>query len=217
MSSRIHAMLFHHSNGHCYIVDCHSASGTYVDGVKLLPPGKGKIVPYRVRRGAMLRFGGAGAPSFVLKSFQFRLQQLVQVKRRDEQLIHESMSFSSSDEESLAEAEALEDHQVYLRYKQARHNAHLNALGASSLARIQNRKRPLPVPLLQRHDFEAPSWKKRRVCVSAEEEEYDSAAVSETREWSVWDPPMDAAPPSPLILTHRRTRRVRFALEHWSS
>lgn len=76
-SSRRHALLFHHSNGSCYIVDCGSAHGTYVNGVRITSPPKGGVViPHKVRRGAMIRFGGPGAPCFVLKSFSFNLQEL---------------------------------------------------------------------------------------------------------------------------------------------
>lgn len=76
-SSRRHALLFHHSNGSCYIVDCGSAHGTYVNGVRITSPPKGGVViPHRVRRGAMIRFGGPGAPCFVLKSFSFQLEEL---------------------------------------------------------------------------------------------------------------------------------------------
>jgi hypothetical protein len=77
-SSRRHAMLFHHANGSCYIVDCGSAHGTYVNGVRVSsPPSKGgTVVPHRVRRGAMIRFGGPGAPQFMLKSFAFDLEEM---------------------------------------------------------------------------------------------------------------------------------------------
>jgi hypothetical protein len=76
-SSRRHALLFHHSNGSCYIVDCGSAHGTYVNGVLVAsPPRGGVVVPHRVRRGSMIRFGGPGAPSFMLKSFAFDLEEL---------------------------------------------------------------------------------------------------------------------------------------------
>jgi hypothetical protein len=76
-SSRRHALLFHHSNGSCYIVDCASAHGTYVNGVLVASPARGGVVvPHRVRRGSMIRFGGPGAPSFMLKSFAFELEDL---------------------------------------------------------------------------------------------------------------------------------------------
>lgn len=69
-SSRRHAMLFHHPNGSCYIADCGSVHGTYVNGVRVqsLQP-SGKVLPHRVKKGALIRFGGVGAPTFVLKSF----------------------------------------------------------------------------------------------------------------------------------------------------
>lgn len=76
-SSRRHAMLFHHSNGACYLVDCGSAHGTYVNGKRVVsPPNGGVVVPFKVRRGSIIRFGGPGAPQFMLKSFSFALDDL---------------------------------------------------------------------------------------------------------------------------------------------
>lgn len=78
-SSRRHAILFHHPNGSCYIVDCGSAHGTYVNGtrVKSSVTSNG-VVPQKVRKGALVRFGGPGAPSFILKSFSMPLDSLMQ-------------------------------------------------------------------------------------------------------------------------------------------
>jgi len=77
-SSRRHAMLFHHSNGSCYLVDCGSAHGTYINGVRVTstPNDSNIVVPTRVRRGSIVRFGGPGAPSFMLKSFSFDLDEM---------------------------------------------------------------------------------------------------------------------------------------------
>ena len=77
-SSRRHDMLFHHSNGGCYIVDCGSAHGTYVNGARIPSPSNGGVVvPQKVRRGSLIRFGGPGAPCFVLKSFSFQLNEVI--------------------------------------------------------------------------------------------------------------------------------------------
>lgn len=77
-SSRRHAMLFHHANGACYLVDCGSAHGTYINGVRVTstPNDSNVVVPTRVRRGSIVRFGGPGAPSFMLKSFSFDLDEM---------------------------------------------------------------------------------------------------------------------------------------------
>jgi len=71
-------MLFHHSNGSCYLVDCGSAHGTYINGARVTstPNDSNVVVPTKVRRGAMVRFGGVGAPSFMLKSFTFDLEEM---------------------------------------------------------------------------------------------------------------------------------------------
>lgn len=81
--SRKHALIFHHPNGSCYVVDCGSAHGTFVDGVKVEAPAPAKegekatAAPHRVRKGALLRFGGPDGPTFVLRSFPASLEGLV--------------------------------------------------------------------------------------------------------------------------------------------
>lgn len=78
-SSRRHAILFHHPNGSCYVVDCGSAHGTYVNGVRVKSAATREgVMPQRVRRGSLIRFGGPGAPSFILKAFSVRLTSLVE-------------------------------------------------------------------------------------------------------------------------------------------
>lgn len=78
-SSRRHAVLFHHPNGSCYVVDCGSAHGTYVNGVQVKSSITScGVLPQRVRKGALIRFGGVGAPSFILKSFTVETTSLLQ-------------------------------------------------------------------------------------------------------------------------------------------
>mmetsp|Transcript_26186 Transcript_26186/g.40139 ORF Transcript_26186/g.40139 Transcript_26186/m.40139 type:complete len:336 (+) Transcript_26186:221-1228(+) len=78
-SSRRHAMIFHHPNGSCYVVDTGSAHGTYVNGnrVQSIMLASGMVVPHRVRRGALIRFGGPGAPSFVLKTLTVGMSKVL--------------------------------------------------------------------------------------------------------------------------------------------
>ena len=84
-SSRNHAMIFHHSNGSCYVVDCGSSHGTYINGTRINSSSKaGVVVPVKVRRGGLIRFGGAGAPCFVLKSFSFHLDDILVEPEADE-------------------------------------------------------------------------------------------------------------------------------------
>jgi FHA domain len=68
-SSRKHAILFHHANGSCYIVDCGSAYGTFVNGKRVSSPCNGVVLPQKVKKGSIVRFGGPGSPCFILKSF----------------------------------------------------------------------------------------------------------------------------------------------------
>ena len=78
-------MIFHHPNGSCYVIDCGSAHGTYVNGTKVNTPVdvtqantcNGSVIPHRVKNGSLIRFGGVGAPTFVLKSFSIHLSDLV--------------------------------------------------------------------------------------------------------------------------------------------
>ena len=80
-SSRQHALLFHHPNGSCYIVDCGSSHGTFVNGVRVQnAPSGSRVVPHRVRRGSLIRFGGPGAPSFVLKSHSVGFSAMVDLE-----------------------------------------------------------------------------------------------------------------------------------------
>lgn len=109
-SSRRHALLFHHPNGNCYIVDCGSAHGTFVNGVRVRStPSAGMIIPHRVRRGALIRFGGPGAPSFVLKSFSVGFSYMV--KDLESPSCHPTLSPTSES------------------HKEVQVNTRLNALG----------------------------------------------------------------------------------------
>jgi len=110
-SSRKHAMLFHHSNGSCYVIDCESAHGTYVNGVRIVSlPNGGVVIPHKVKRGSIVRFGGPGAPSFMLKSFSFELDEMRQ--------------FPSSAHESLSPTSAV--------IAEVEHNTRYNALGTTA-------------------------------------------------------------------------------------
>jgi len=125
-SSRRHAMLFHHSNGSCYVVDCGSAHGTYVNGVRIPSPSAsengGIVVPHKVKRGAMIRFGGPGAPCFILKSFGFNLDDLV----KDERLAQEQLA--ADDSQDRAESPPPQPDMGEL----VRRNTRLNAMGRTA-------------------------------------------------------------------------------------
>ena len=81
-------MMFHHANGSCYIVDCGSAHGTYINGRRIASPANnGMVVPHRVRRGSLIRFGGPGAPCYILKSFAFQLNEINEDVAKEE-IVH---------------------------------------------------------------------------------------------------------------------------------
>jgi len=72
-SSRNHAILYHHpKTSTCFIVDNYSVHGTFVDGVRIKA---GKEI--RIRRGAIIRFGSYGCPTFILKSFTVSVYDLM--------------------------------------------------------------------------------------------------------------------------------------------
>jgi hypothetical protein len=64
--------MFHHPNGTCCIFDCASNYGTYVNG-RRIPP----LTPIPLRRGSLIRYGGPGAPSFILKCFTTVLKRFI--------------------------------------------------------------------------------------------------------------------------------------------
>jgi len=77
-SSRCHALIVHHPNGGCYVVDCGSSHGTYINGVRVRSTPTGSmVIPHRAKRGSLIRFGGPGAPTFVLKSFSVGFSAMV--------------------------------------------------------------------------------------------------------------------------------------------
>ena len=100
-SSRRHALVFHHPNGGCYVVDCGSSHGTFVNGVRVKStPSGSMVIPQRVRRGSLIRFGDPGAPCFVLKSFAVGFSAMVK----------EDLDVSSPVEDSKPDDEAISIH-----------------------------------------------------------------------------------------------------------
>jgi len=145
-SSRRHAILFHHPNGSCYVVDCGSAHGTFVNGVRVRSSvTEHGVVPQKVKRGALLRFGGPGAPTFILKSFSVGFDSLLKnvmgSNNMTEQsnLISEEPQNTPDEEVSTCALDAL----VTL-------NTRLNSVGYMSCARpFKNGKSQLMISELQ--------------------------------------------------------------------
>jgi FHA domain len=209
-SSRRHAMVFHHSNGACYIVDCGSAHGTFVNGKRIASPttsgancGGGVVVPHKVRRGAIIRFGGPGAPCFLLKSFSFRLNEIVPD--------HDS---SCDDDDHLQEPDMGE---------LVRRNTRLNALGSTAAATVRGFLRVRQQPM--REDGLMTVQRKRSfdslvstVTLDDEDEESVQAACKRMRCSS---PPFssEALPlvrlvsPDLATITASKPRRVHFSTD----
>ena len=65
------------------MVDCGSAHGTFINGVRVRNVSASSniilaaVMPHRIRRGALIRFGGPGAPCYILKSFAVGFESLV--------------------------------------------------------------------------------------------------------------------------------------------
>lgn len=135
-SSRRHAILFHHPNGSCYVVDCGSAHGTFVNGVRVRSSVTEQgVVPQKVKKGALLRFGGPGAPTFILKSFSVGFDSLLKNLQESNTMAHQSNVIidETPKEASTCALEAL----VTL-------NTRLNSMGHMSYAQsFKNRSDPL--------------------------------------------------------------------------
>jgi len=139
-SSRRHAIIFHHPNGSCYVVDCGSAHGTYVNGIKVNTPvaqenmQTGAVIPHRVKKGSLIRFGGIGAPTYSLKSFSVPLSDLVN---------HLEISKSFCGRSNVIEDESKPSSSCsFGRYEPSEHivndslvalNTRLNAMGRTSM------------------------------------------------------------------------------------
>mmetsp|Transcript_26025 Transcript_26025/g.32083 ORF Transcript_26025/g.32083 Transcript_26025/m.32083 type:complete len:360 (-) Transcript_26025:255-1334(-) len=141
-SSRRHALLFHHPNGSCYIVDCGSAHGTYINGVRVntQESSNGVILPHRVKKGAMIRFGGPGAPLFILKSFSVRFDSLVQNLEETRTLLKDVVSEDDNDQ-CLPMFSKVEKSSNYSFDALVSLNTRLNAVSSSN--RSLNPKYPL--------------------------------------------------------------------------
>jgi pSer/pThr/pTyr-binding forkhead associated (FHA) protein len=155
-SSRRHALLFHHENGSCYVVDCGSAHGTYVNGVRIASPSaavaaagnshcangggaaaNGMVVPHKVKRGALIRFGGPGAPSFLLKSFNFKLEEI------DRMVVSQPLSISSHATSTTTAATATPRSAVVAssepdKGELVRRNTRINALGRTAASKVRD-------------------------------------------------------------------------------
>lgn len=144
-SSRRHALIFHHPNGSCYVIDCGSAHGTFVNGSRVNTPvintctdqgtpRTGAVIPHRVKKGSLIRFGGVGAPSYILKSFSVGLSSLV--KDLEIAQVFNCTSNFIEDEQTTLPQNTLE------RYHHNEHissnslltvNTRLNAMGIASM------------------------------------------------------------------------------------
>jgi len=171
-SSRRHALVFHHPNGSCYVVDCGSAHGTYVNGVRVKtlmrsenndPESSGVILPHRLKRGSLIRFGGPGAPTFILKSFAVSLKTLVGDLEalKEAENLHPSPPLecsSESDEDSIDALVAL--------------NTRLNAISAitSALPPFNGEEESVSAPLGAQMQSSNVSYLKKRSIISFDED-----------------------------------------------
>jgi len=183
-SSRRHAMLFHHSNGSCYIVDCGSAHGTFVNGKPIPSPATtGVVVPYKVRRGALIRFGGVGAPSFVLKSFSFSLNDVTSNGSQD-----------NTDQDEV------------------RRNTRLNALGITAQERVRGHNLSLHIEqalaVARKRSFDSLS---SRDTLDVEEYEHDCKRVRCTSPPILEELPFRLVTPELPAVPQKR--QVHFSLE----
>jgi len=206
-SSRRHAILFHHPNGSCYVVDCGSAHGTFVNGIRVKTDmqtqnadgssnSSGIILPHRVKKGALIRFGGPGAPSFILKSFSVGLDSLVQ-NLEEEKKQNSSMSWDRSNNNSghspstadslLAlntrlnavgsAASSLSSRIVSLSLTSARLHAQLDPLQSSGISFLKKRS---IVSFDEENDVEPelPCYKKMKMSIASGDTSFGDSGVS---------------------------------------
>eukprot|EP00979_Chaetoceros_neogracilis_P016991 scaffold10170_cov277-Chaetoceros_neogracile.AAC.12 len=127
-SSRRHAILFHHPNGSCYVVDCGSAHGTFINGIRVKSSiTSNGVVPQKVKKGALIRFGGAGAPSFILKSFSVGLDSLIQNLKGNKTVTRRMNIVEDEPPTSL-----LQKHSTYSLDALVTLNTRLNSVGSVS-------------------------------------------------------------------------------------
>lgn len=148
-SSRRHAILFHHPNGSCYVVDCGSAHGTYINGnkVKSSITSHG-VVPQRVKKGALIRFGGVGAPSYILKSFSVGLDSLVRNLEETKSVVISSRTNIIEDEQQTSTLQANSD---YCLDALVTLNTRLNSVGNVSSLSYGNDAHSLAAAQLRSH------------------------------------------------------------------
>lgn len=181
-SSRRHAILFHHPNGSCYIVDCGSAHGTYVNGKRVTTMmhenrigscSSGMILPHRVKKGALIRFGGPGAPSFVLKSFSVSLKSLMHnLEETKKTNVCKDVSNVTVPVKSISEIKTNTDRQSLEALTIL--NTRLNALGRTNQSVVSTREVQLQLSLMDRQKFHSStsgiSYLKKRSTVSFDDD-----------------------------------------------
>lgn len=173
-SSRRHAILFHHPNGSCYVVDCGSAHGTFVNGIRVRSSvTENGVVPQKVKKGALIRFGGPGAPSFILKSFAISMDSLVKTLHESQEkicnsnfILDESPDSPCRDTLSVSALDAL----VTL-------NTRLNSVAYTPFVRPFKCSNTLLDTELCAHDSHASkqSFLKRRHTVSFDDDAHDES------------------------------------------
>lgn len=172
-SSRRHAILFHHPNGSCYVVDCGSAHGTFVNGVRVKSSVTSHgVVPQRVRKGALIRFGGPGAPSFILKSFSVGLESLVRNLDGSKSISHTPKTNIVEDEPQTS---ILQTNSDYCLDALVTLNTRLNSVGNISTLFLDNSAHSVAAARLIAH-FSCASGGtllKKRTAVSFDDNEDD--------------------------------------------
>lgn len=172
-SSRRHAILFHHPNGSCYVVDCGSAHGTFVNGERVKSSvTENGVVPKKVKRGALIRFGGPGAPSFILKSFSVGLDSLMQNLNGSKTITYKTNIVEDEPPSSL-----LETSSEYSLDALVTLNTRLNSVGSASTLMPSKNASCLAAARLyaQRNSGSKGTYLKKRSIVSFDEDSEDEA------------------------------------------
>ena len=90
------------------------------------------VVPHKVKRGALIRFGGPGAPSFLLKSFNFKLEEI------DRMVVSPPMSIPSHATTTSTTARSAVASSEPDKGELVRRNTRINALGRTAASKVRD-------------------------------------------------------------------------------
>merc|ERR1719261_900376 len=128
----------------------------------------GMILPHRVKKGALIRFGGPGAPSFILKSFSVSTKSLMHnLEETKKTNVCRDVSNLTVPVNSISEIKSDTERQSLEALTTL--NTRLNALGKTKKSQ-GSRRGPQVSPMDQQQSFSGISFLKKRSTVSFDDD-----------------------------------------------